>query len=91
MKTQEKIFVIGQKVRICDDCNFAKGIIGKVAYPPKVSFLTEEFGDNCFRRMTTPKGEIIFVWIIFDNPQLDSEGDGNYNEAEINIKYLEAI
>ncbi len=44
-----------------------------------------------FQKNDNSKGEIIFVWIIFDNPQLDSEGDGNYNEAEINIKYLEAI
>ena len=91
MNEKPKIFSIGRKVRISSECSFSEGIVGVVAYSPKVSPLAEDFGSNYFRKVQTLKGKKFFVWVVFDEPQFDADGDGPYSEAEINIDNLEVI
>jgi hypothetical protein len=86
-----ELFKVGDKVRVCGNQGFKNGITGTVDYPPKVSVLAADFGANFFRKALTPAGEKIFVWIIFDHPQYDADGDGPYSETEMNIDFLELI
>ena len=86
-----EVFKVGEKVRVCGYQGFELGITGTIDCPPKVSILSEEFGENYFRKLTTLKGEKIFVWVVFDNPQYDADGDGPYSEAEIDTDNLEII
>ncbi len=86
-----EIFKSGDKVRLFGNQGFRIGTTGTIGFPPKVDILTSDFGENYFRKAQTLNGETIFVWIIFDEPQYDSDGDGPYAETEINIEYLEII
>ncbi len=40
------------------------------------------------REVSSLEGMLIFYWIKFDLPQMDSDGDGPYDEAEIDANYL---
>ena len=87
-----EIFKSGDKVRLCGaGQGFRIGTTGTIDFPPKVDILTSDFGENYFRKVQTPKGEAIFVWVVFDQPQIDADGDGPYAETEINIDYLEIV
>ncbi|HEX8370019.1 MAG TPA: hypothetical protein VF604_15840 [Pyrinomonadaceae bacterium] len=91
MNEPDNIFTVGKKVKISDECGFAEGAVGTIAYPPKVSVLDEDFGDNYFRKVQTLKGEKIFVRVVFDEPQFDADENGPYVEAEIGKDNLEII
>ncbi|HEY0047843.1 MAG TPA: hypothetical protein VGB68_01055 [Pyrinomonadaceae bacterium] len=91
MSESNNVFTVGRKVRIRGECGFAGGVVGMIAYPPKVSVLAEDFGDNYFRKVQTLKGEKAFVWVVFDEPQFDADEDGPYGEAEIDADNLEII
>lgn len=84
-------FVPNQKVRISGHCGFRKGVTGTIDYPSKdlSSFL--EMGSNYFRKIETPKGERTFVWIVFDEPQFDTDGDGPYSAAELLTVNIETV
>lgn len=84
-------FKIGTKVKITKYCGFNTGVTGTVNCPPNISILADDYGGNYFRKVQTLKGESIFVWIIFDEPQRDGDDDGPYGEAEIEVDYLEII
>ncbi len=86
-----EFFKVGEKVRVCGNQGFEIGVTGTIAYPPKVSILSEDFGGNYFRKAQTLIGEKVFVWVVFDNLQYDADGDGPYSETEINIDFLEII
>lgn len=86
-----KKFKIGTKIKIIEDCGFKAGATGTINYPPDVEIITEQFNNNFFRKDEFLEEEKIFVWVVFDEPQRDSNGDGPYDEAEINTKYLALI
>ena len=83
---------IGAKIRITEDCGFKAGATGTINYPPDVEIITEQFNNGFFRKVQVlDEEEKIFVWIVFDEPQRDSNGDGPYDEAEISSEYFEII
>ncbi len=84
-------FKVGERVKVCGYQGFELGVTGTVDYPPKVSALSEDFGDNYFRKASTLKGEKIYVWIVFDEAHYDADGDGPYSMAEIITDNLEII
>jgi len=71
----------GQQVRISENYHWAKGATGAILMHPANGTLT--------RKVKARIGEIVFVWIRFDNAQLDGEGDGPYTEAEIDLAFVE--
>jgi hypothetical protein len=86
-----EFFRVGAKVRVGENQGFEAGVTGTVDYPPKVGVLADDFGENFFRKAQTSRGETIFVWVVFDEPQYDADGDGPFSETEINIDYLEIV
>jgi hypothetical protein len=86
-----KKFKIGAKIKIIKDCGFKAGATGTINYPPDVEVIAEEFNNSFFRKVQVLEEEKIFVWIVFDEAQRDSNGDGPYDEAEISSEYFEII
>ena len=84
-------FKVGQKIKVIGNQGFEIGVTGIIDYPPKVPILSEDFGDNYFRQVKTLQGEKTFIWVVFDTPQFDGDGDGPYPMTEINSEYLEII
>ncbi len=91
MKDVLEGFEVGKKVKICGYQGFELGITGTIDYPPQVSIFLEDFGDNYFRKVSTLKGKKNYVWIVFDDPHYDADGDGPYSMAEIMTDNLEII
>lgn len=90
MNEKLKSFFIGQKVKISKNAGWKKNFTGTIAYPPKIDFF-DDYDGNYFRKIKAKKGEIIFIWVVFDSPQIDADGDSKYSEAEINAEYLQTI
>ncbi len=87
-KTEE--FFIGQKVLISKNGGWKENFTGKIALPPKIDFF-KDYNNNHFRKIKIGKREIIFVWIVFDSPQIDIDGNSKYSQAEINTKYIQIM
>jgi hypothetical protein len=45
--------------------------------------------DRLSRSVETTSGPSRFYWIVFDEPQLDADGDGPYVSSEVLAKYVE--
>jgi len=82
---------VGKKVKLCGNHGFENGATGTIAYPPGILTFYDELGENFYRKAQTPEGEKIYLWVIFDQPQLDDDEDGPYVSAEINIDNLEPV
>ena len=41
-----------------------------------------------WRHVNSLKGLLTFYWVVFDQPQIDADGDGPYGGAEIDSAYL---
>jgi hypothetical protein len=68
------------------------GATGVVAPPP--TSVREFFGDDWreyWRVETTLHGSRVLYWIVFDEPQIDDDGDGPYSEAEIAGRQLRRL
>ncbi|NEX92756.1 hypothetical protein [Caulobacter sp. 17J65-9] len=78
-------FVIGVRVRVSEGHYWASGATGTVAAWP--SFAAElghgTLIDETVKLVPTRSGSMRTLWIIFDEPQFDVDGDGPYAEAEI--------
>lgn len=84
-------FVIGQRIKISSNYHWAKNATGEITKPPE--FITEVVTDwkGLVRKLESSEGILSFYWIKFDEPQNDIDGDGHYQEAEIDSRYLEAL
>lgn len=51
-----------------------------VVYPDGASFV----------EVTTASGPQRSWWVLFDEPQLDTDGDGPYRESQVLERYLES-
>ena len=82
---------INDKVQIAENYHWAKNATGTILNPPNYILEISEEWDGISRKIKTPKGKLVFYWVIFDEPQFDSDGDGPYAEAEIDSQYLKLI
>jgi hypothetical protein len=84
----DKYLSAGDRIKVSDKHYWAQGAEGMVTHhPPTVG----EFFDGwrgVYREVPSLKGGLIFYWVKFDSPQLDGDGDGPYEEAEIDSNYL---
>jgi hypothetical protein len=74
--------------------HWAKGAKGTVAEPiePVAALANaDQTWEGCRRTVKGAKGPIEFYWVVFDEPQVDAEGDGPYSSAEIQAEYLHAL
>lgn len=85
MKT---IFSVGDPIKISQNYHWAKNATGRVAQPPSYIVQTSNGWKEHFREVKTLKGISIFYWIIFDKAQIDADGDGPYQEAEIDSNFI---
>ncbi len=80
------MFRIGDRVRVRHE-----------PQPPQGPFPSEPLGRiqtypgaaTPSRELVTTTGTHLMYWIVFDTPQFDADGDGPYESAEVNSKYLE--
>ena len=64
-----------ERVRISADYHWARGALGTISHRP-------------LREVPSLRGMLTFAWVIFDEPQIDPDGDGPYFEAEIDLRFL---
>lgn len=85
---------VGDRVRISTRSTWARGATGTIGVPPETigEILGDESPyDGCRRFVRGRKGLVEFYWVIFDEAQIDADGDGLYPEAEIEADELEPI
>lgn len=73
---------IGTRVRVLRDPDHGPGPwpaqpTGQVASPPEA--------------VPVVNGTVLTYWIVFDEPQLDVDGDGPYDRSQVPEKYLEVL
>lgn len=81
-------FTIGNKVKISENYHSFKNATGKIVEPPDYIVENSDGWKGIVRKVDSLKGILLFYWVKFDEPQIDSDGDGHYDEAEIDSNYL---
>ena len=78
----------GTRVQVAPHAFWPDGANGIVR--PFPSFAAELCGgaDGCFRVTDGARGPLTIVWVVFDKPVRDGDGDGPYGEGEILSEYL---
>jgi hypothetical protein len=84
-------FKFGKRVKVVGECGYPKGAKGKIAKPPSIPVLVKEYGINYFRKVETPDGEKIYVWVVFDKPEIDRSDGLPTGQAEIRTENLDII
>jgi hypothetical protein len=80
---------LGARVRVASTHHWAQGALATIAQAPdSVSALASVTWP---RVVESRNGRILFYWVVFDEPQFDAEGDGPYEGAEIDARYLEPV
>ena len=70
---------------------WANGAVGTVSEPPEgVVSLADGWSGN-IRMVLTARGIEPYYWVALDEPRLDDDGDGPYQEAELAAAWLEAL
>ncbi len=83
----------GDRVHVHGHWNWPDDCTGVVALPPTTvrSFAVDEPWQGHLRTLRTLKGMITFVWIVFDVPQHDGDGDGPYPAGEVELEYVARV
>ncbi|WP_141398514.1 MULTISPECIES: hypothetical protein [Microbulbifer] len=87
-------FNLGDHINMSGNWNFPNSATGVVAkYPQYVTDACGEEGskDGFTRQVRGKNGPVTFVWIKFDEPQMDSDGDGPYREGEVELEFVSHI
>lgn len=84
----------GDRVHVRGHWNWPRDCFGVVAHPPEpVQSLVadDEPWNGHIRSVRGRKGMIPFVWINFDEPQVDGDGDGPYLGGEVEVEYVAKV
>lgn len=81
-------FSPGDRIRISEDYDWAKSELGTIMQPPGYVVNFADGWDGNHRNVPSLKGLLVFYWVKFDQSQIDTDGDGPYDEAEIDSDYL---
>ena len=85
-------FQIGDRVRISENCFWAKGATGHIAEHPFHDFgQDKEPYDGCGRIVQGINGSIEYYWVEFDEPQDDYWGGSPALSAEIEADMIEPV
>lgn len=87
-------FKEGDRIKIKPHFWWPNGGVGVISLVPK--FVQEALGAevefSSAQRIITGKERIITsAWVNFDEPAMDSCGDGPYTSGEVSIEYMERI
>jgi len=77
---------IGDHVTIKGDWNWPNDCSGVIAEPPEFAqklVADQEPWQGFIRIVKGRKGPITFLWVVFDEPQKDGDGDGPYTGGEV--------
>ena len=58
---------------------------------PIGSIVASPLDGMSFRWVDTVRGPEIQYWVLFDQPQMDADGDGPYTSGEVLAKYVEPL
>lgn len=75
-------------MRVADDYHWARGATGVIVSPPDEVARIAAGWDGARRMVRAEAGAIPFVWVEFDEPQFDADGDGPYAAAEVDARFL---
>jgi len=67
--SSNRLFALGDRVRVADHHHWARGERGVITRLP--------------RKVATLAGPALFYWVEFDVAQIDADGDGPYSGGEI--------
>jgi hypothetical protein len=88
-------FQTGDRVRVSKLNGWAGGALGTIAIPPDLVQQPKCEDDvpfqGCRRVVYGQRGPVEFYWVDFDEPQIDSDGDGPYRGAEIPTSMIEGL
>jgi hypothetical protein len=82
---------LGDRVRISKKYHWAKGALGTIAMPPEFAqrmVADHEPWQGHYRFVQGVRERFKFYYVIFDEPQIDADGDGPYSAGEIDAKAL---
>ncbi len=86
--------VKGDRVQVLGHWNWPNACTGRVAEAPGgIRALADGNGawQGCRRVVQGRRRSIEFQWIVFDQPQLDGDGDGPYLAGEVETEYLRPV
>ena len=78
----------GDRVTISPHAFWPDGGSGTVRPFPNSAAELAGGADGCSRTFDGAKTEITMVWVVFDSPLMDGDGDGPYREGEIEATEL---
>lgn len=78
----------GTRVRVVPHPFWPDGAVGTVRPFPAVAAELAGGAEGCSRVVRGRAGLLTMVWVVFDQPIRDGDGDGPYPEAEIDSDYL---
>ncbi len=78
----------GTRVEISPHAFWPDGGIGTVRQFPEVAAELVGGASGCSRTFQGSKRTLTMVWVVFDSPLMDGEGDGPYREGEIDAAEL---
>jgi hypothetical protein len=84
-------FKKGNRVKIHSYYNWPNSCYGTISEPPVEVcqlFIEDAPWNGCHRSVKGRQEIIEFVWVEFDEPQYDGDGDGPYNGGEVEVRYL---
>lgn len=83
--------IAGTRVKVLPHWNWPTECTGVITAPPEYAqrlVADEEGWRGLHRTVQGRKGPIIFVWVTFDTPQNDGDGDGPYSGGEVETRYV---
>jgi hypothetical protein len=78
----------GQRVTVSRDYRWAKSALATIKDYPSAAAELFENAQGCHRWVMGVKGPVLFYYVEFDVPQIDSDGDGPYKGGEIPYDFL---
>ena len=78
----------GDRVSISPHVFWPDGGTGTVRPFPDVAADLAGGADGCCRTFDGARKQITMVWVVFDSPLVDGDGDGPYREGEIKASEL---
>ena len=84
-------WIEGTRVAIAPHAFWPDGGIGTVRPFPDVAAELAGGADGCARSFAGAKRMLTMVWVVFDSPLMDGDGDGPYREGEIEAEELSLL
>ena len=83
----------GDRVQVRGHWNWPKDCVGIVSIPlPAVQSLAGKHRwRSHMREVPGRTGILSFVWVVFDEPQTDGDGDGPYRGGEVELPFVTRV